>query len=124
MIGKKWAVQGWCQTNANQSRKYPKLSHSSGNIHYGDAFVGVVGREDLLEFTVIGDTVNIAERVERLTRTLDAEIVVSRAFADAAGLKPVSRMWTLAPGQQMAGHSRTIDVFHFRNRDAGAQPAG
>ena len=57
-------------------------------IHYGDAFVGVVGKADLLEFTVIGDTVNIAERVERMTRALDADVAVSRAFAEAAGLDP------------------------------------
>jgi adenylate cyclase len=37
-------------------------------IHYGAAALGNVGGERCLEFTVIGDTVNVACRLERLTR--------------------------------------------------------
>lgn len=92
-------------------------------MHYGEAFVGVVGRGDLLEFTVIGDTVNIAERVERLSRALDAEIVVSKFFADAAGLDSQSEGWKFEGDQQMAGHSRRIDVFHFHQSHDGANCA-
>ena len=82
-------------------------------IHYGEAFVGVVGKDDLLEFTVIGDTVNIAERVERLSRNFNADIVVSSAFAAAAALDSHSAGWTVAPYQTIAGHSRPIDVLYY-----------
>ncbi len=37
-------------------------------IHYGMVFCGVVGREDRLEFTVLGDTVNVAARLEQATK--------------------------------------------------------
>tara|TARA_R110000787_G_scaffold150694_3_gene264624 strand:- start:986 stop:2281 length:1296 start_codon:yes stop_codon:yes gene_type:complete len=93
-------------------------------LHYGEAFVGVVGRESLLEFTVIGDTVNIAERIERLTRKFGADIAVSRAFADAAQLDWRDKGWHMAEGQPLAGHRRPIDVLYLRtgefsgNRDA------
>lgn len=83
-------------------------------IHYGDAFVGVVGKADLLEFTVIGDTVNIAERVERMTRALDADVAISQAFAEAAGLDPHAHGWIFTPAQQMEGRNRLIDVFTYR----------
>ncbi len=83
-------------------------------IHYGEAFVGVVGKADLLEFTVIGDTVNIAERVERMTRALDAEITVSRTFAEAAGLDADAHGWDFTLAQPMEGRSRLIDVFSYR----------
>jgi adenylate cyclase len=36
--------------------------------HYGEVFAGALGDDQLLEYTVIGDTVNVAERLERLTR--------------------------------------------------------
>jgi adenylate cyclase len=46
-------------------------------LHYGDAMVGSIGDSQRLDYVVIGDTVNVASRLERLTRDLDAEIVVS-----------------------------------------------
>ncbi len=88
-------------------------------MHYGDAFVGVVGRDDLLEFTVIGDTVNIAERIERLSRKFEADIVVSGPFAEAANLGPHSTGWVLASAQKITGHSRPIDIQYFRGKDVG-----
>lgn len=92
-------------------------------MHFGDAFVGVVGREHLLEFTVIGDTVNIAERVERLTRTTGADITASRDIADAAGLDLISMAWVLERNQTMAGHRRTIDVYHFHQQGETGIPS-
>lgn len=46
-------------------------------LHYGDAVVGSIGDEQRLDYAVVGDTVNVASRLERLTRELDVEIVVS-----------------------------------------------
>ncbi len=46
-------------------------------LHYGEAVVGSIGAGQRLDFVVIGDTVNVASRLERLTRDLDVEIVVS-----------------------------------------------
>jgi adenylate cyclase len=46
-------------------------------LHYGDAVLGDIGGEGRLEFTVIGDTVNVASRLEALTRTLSATIIAS-----------------------------------------------
>ncbi|MGH6954136.1 MAG: adenylate/guanylate cyclase domain-containing protein, partial [Alphaproteobacteria bacterium] len=52
-------------------------------VHFGPAVLGDVGDERRLEFTVIGDTVNVASRLERLTRELRADIVVSQDLVDA-----------------------------------------
>lgn len=53
-------------------------------LHYGPALLGNIGDENRLEFAVIGDTVNIASRLEKLARPLAASIVVSQALIDAA----------------------------------------
>src|SRR6202040_3764657 len=54
-------------------------------LHAGDAFCGAVGDETRLEFTVLGDTVNIAARLEQETKAVGLPLVVSRAFLTAAG---------------------------------------
>ena len=46
-------------------------------LHYGEAVVGSIGDGQRLDYLVIGDTVNLTSRLERLTRELDAQIVVS-----------------------------------------------
>jgi adenylate cyclase len=37
-------------------------------VHAGDAFIGAIGDETRLEFTVLGDTVNVANRLEQATK--------------------------------------------------------
>lgn len=48
-------------------------------IHTGQVIAGVTGSGDLLEFTVIGRTVNLASRLEALNRELGTDILVSDA---------------------------------------------
>ena len=58
-------------------------------IHYGAAVLGNVGGERCLEFTVIGDTVNVGSRLERLTRDRGFAVAASReaiaALKEAGG---------------------------------------
>ncbi|MCW6511611.1 adenylate/guanylate cyclase domain-containing protein [Lichenifustis flavocetrariae] len=48
-------------------------------IHYGMVFCGIVGAQDRLEFTVLGDAVNVAARLENETKTHGVDLLVSEA---------------------------------------------
>lgn len=51
-------------------------------IHVGDVMYGNIGSSTRLDFTVIGPAVNMASRLEALTKQLGRTVLLSRAFAD------------------------------------------
>ncbi len=53
-------------------------------LHFGEVIAGAIGDARRLEYTVIGDTVNAAERIEALSHELDVPMLASRALLDAA----------------------------------------
>lgn len=57
---------------------YDPLRISTG-LHHGPLMLGTVGAENRMQGTVISDTVNLAARMEELTRAYDAHILISQA---------------------------------------------
>jgi adenylate cyclase len=55
-------------------------------VHSGEAFVGVVGGDEKVDFTALGDTVNVAARLGQLAGP--GELLVSREAWDRADLGP------------------------------------
>ncbi len=51
-------------------------------VHVGDVMYGNIGSRTRLDFAVIGPAVNMASRLETLTKQLGRTVLLSRAFAD------------------------------------------
>jgi len=54
-------------------------------LHVGEVFYGNVGSKDRLDFTVVGPAVNEASRIAAMCRSVDQDVLLSAAFAEAAG---------------------------------------
>jgi adenylate cyclase len=55
-------------------------------IHIGPAIVGEMGYGTAISVTAVGDSVNTASRLEGLTKTYNAQLVVSQELVDRAGI--------------------------------------
>ena len=61
----------------------PRLAAGQGpikvgiGVHYGTVVLGDIGDEHRLEFAVVGDTVNVASRLENSTRELGVTLIAS-----------------------------------------------
>jgi adenylate cyclase len=71
-----------CWNEEREERGEQHLAIGIG-LNYGPAVLGDVGSEHSFSFTVIGDTVNTASRLQRLTRSLETPLVVGAPLVDA-----------------------------------------
>jgi adenylate cyclase len=68
----------------SRANGHPELGYGVG-VHLGDVMYGNIGSQKRLDFTVIGPAVNIASRLETLTKQVGRPVLLSRAFVERAG---------------------------------------
>lgn len=80
-------------------------------VHWGEVFSGVTGTPERLEYSVFGDTVNTAARLEQLTKAQGMQVITSADLLQEAGVEPARRGWVALPGEVLRGRSKGLALF-------------
>lgn len=86
-------------------------------IHGGEVIAGIVGGDRVAEYTVLGDTVNVASRVESLTKTLGVPLLVTEAVVE--NLDEQFETSPMRPAE-VKGKHEPIRTYGVRLRQGGA----
>jgi adenylate cyclase len=90
-------------------------------INYGVATVGNVGSEKKMDYTAMGDTVNLASRLEGLTKLYDEQIVISESVRRSIGDGVPSR---LLDRVAVVGKSQGVRVYTVRRTLTAGEQEG
>lgn len=83
-------------------------------MHTGSAMVGIIGSDKRKEYTAVGDTVNVAARVEGLTKEYGRPLLVSAATLDLAkGTYEVDRVGDI----EIRGRVKSLEMFAIQETE-------
>lgn len=78
-------------------------------LHTGEAVVGNIGTQEFMNYTAIGDTVNIAKRLQE--ESAENGVLIS---GESASLLPTGQLYlSPVPSQRLKGISTPIDCFQL-----------
>jgi len=99
-------VQGVSKVHGDMPPEF-QLTFRVG-IHFGEALVGLVGTEQRLDYTAIGESVNIAKRLQE--NAVEGQILISKAVADR--IKKQIELRSVQP-IQIEGREQPLEVFEL-----------
>ncbi len=81
------------------------------SVHTGEVLAGRIGAEDRHEYTVIGDTVNVAARLQQFAKELGHDLLVSETTYELARARGVAAPVTLQDSVSLRGRREPVRVF-------------
>jgi len=102
-----------------RSRGLPELPTRFG-LATGPVVVGNVGAPSRLSYAAVGDTVNVASRIENLNRVYGTDALATGAIRDRAG---PGYAWRLVDAVRVKGKSQALEIYELLGRASEVDPA-
>jgi PAS domain S-box-containing protein len=99
-------VRGVSKVHGDMPKEF-RLSFRVG-IHFGEALLGLVGTEQRVDYTAIGESVNIAKRLQE--NAIKGQVLISKAVADR--IKKQTELKSASP-IQIEGRDKPLEVFEL-----------
>ena len=104
---------------ARWEAKYGVTIRNGVGINTGEAIVGTLGSAQRLEYTAIGDTVNLAARLESITKEYGASIVISEStHALVKGVFPTRALGAVT----VKGKTQPVEIYAVLPSDIRKHP--
>lgn len=94
-----------------EKRGWPTLRHGIG-IHTGEALAANIGSPDRLSYLLVGDTINLASRLQSLTKEVGTDMIISATThahlnPDARDAIPLKRLQNIS----VKGKGKPVEAF-------------
>ncbi|QCK16833.1 adenylate/guanylate cyclase domain-containing protein [Mangrovivirga cuniculi] len=118
-LGMKYALE---RLNRLEFRDFDEKIEVGIGIHYGRAFVGNLGHPKHKQFSVLGDPVNVASRIQDMNKVLNTNLLVSEEFIN--NLPPDTLMTGLREEVNLKGKEQTfklVEILGFNHFDTNLE---
>lgn len=83
-------------------------------LHYGNCIVGNIGSSDRINYTIVGDNVNLASRIESLNKGYMTELLATGELVSALGPAASEFVFVLVDIVRVKGKEKPVQLFELR----------
>lgn len=83
-------------------------------LHYGNCIVGNIGSVDRINYTIVGDNVNLASRIESLNKGYMTELLATGELVHALGDAAADFVFVLVDSVRVKGKENPVSLYELR----------